>query len=159
MKKSDIINILDNISDDTNIIEILPSMKDNPRIVLESCVDDSLHELDLDDLTDAEFRHLIIKYMLGEDFIDNIEDQRKLNREAAIAILDHHSQQFHLNYENWKLRNKLECKQSNCDHDCSLQLKYDIMQKNYDLMAKENNKLNKLVTGIAEVLSDSGMYF
>jgi hypothetical protein len=69
-------------------------------------IDDMLYELDNEGNTDAEFRHLIIKYILGDDFAGDIDDQQKVNRYAVITILDQCSQIFHLNYENWKLRNK-----------------------------------------------------
>ena len=109
MKKSDIIEQLNNLPDDANIIQVLPNEQDNPRtLYFPYPIDDALHELDNDGITDAEFRHLIVKYMLDDDFATNINDQERRNREAVIAILDLHSQIFHLNYENWKLRKKLD---------------------------------------------------
>lgn len=109
MKKSDIIEQLSNLPDDANIIQVLPNEQDNPRtLYFPHPIDDALHELDNDGITDAEFRHLIVKYMLAEDNADNMDDQQRRNREAVIAILDIHSQIFHLNYENWKLRKKLD---------------------------------------------------
>ena len=108
MKKSDIIEQLNNLPDDIDITEILSNEYNLPTTRYYRNVDDALHELDNDGITDAEFRHLIIKYMLDDDFVTNINDQERRNREAVIAILDIYSQIFHLNYENWKLRKKLD---------------------------------------------------
>lgn len=107
MKKSDIIEQLNNLPDDVDIIQILPNKDDNPRTTyFPHPIYDGLHELDKEGITDAEFRHLITKYLFDEDFFNIVGDQQKINKEAAIAILDERSQVFHLNYEMWKLRNK-----------------------------------------------------
>lgn len=107
MKKSDIIEQLNNLPDDADIVQILPNKDDNPRTTyFPHAIYDDLHELDNEGITDTEFRNLIIKYLFDEDFYGIVGDPQKLNREAVITILDERSQVFHLNYEMWKMRNK-----------------------------------------------------
>ena len=103
-------NKLENLPNAADIVDIHPNVHNSPMIYFNCENDDSLHVLDSEEITDAEFHNIIKKYMRGEEFAHNTE--------ALTTMLDMHYQILYLNYENWKLRNKLESKQSNCDHEC-----------------------------------------